>query len=395
MTTLSYEAIYALARSVGCTDAQAIIAAAITQPESGRNPRNIGDASLSRYGSRGLWQLYTGAHSPTELQAGSGGWTQALADKLFDPVLNARGMWIVSNHGKTWRPWSTYNDGAYKPFLAAARAAAAVVGNNWAAHLPGATAPAPDPGGSPMSVTWRGVKVDKRTSLMLTEVAKLTRATITPTQGSYSSSVGASAGTHSGGGAVDVHAAGLPAADIEQIVKVMRQVGFAAWHRLPSQGNWPEHIHAIAVGCPDLSAAAAHQVTALRNGLNGLANGHKDPEASLHLPVITWEQYLAHRDGAPAPKPTVSVANVIAAAKADPKGAQGAALHHGDVLLVEKALVAEGLLEAQYADGSFGSKTVEAYHKWQESLGYGGADVGLPGRTSLAALGKKHGWIAK
>ncbi|MFD5328099.1 peptidoglycan-binding protein LysM [Streptomyces sp. NPDC127092] len=89
----------------------------------------------------------------------------------------------------------------------------------------------------------------------------------------------------------------------------------------------------------------------------------------------------------------VSLARVLAAARTDPAAAQGAALHRADVLPVEKALAAEGLLAAQWADGSFGTRTVAAYAAWQRRCGFGGADAdGLPGRTTLERLGKAHGF---
>lgn len=96
----------------------------------------------------------------------------------------------------------------------------------------------------------------------------------------------------------------------------------------------------------------------------------------------------------PATKPKVSLKNVIAAAKADPKAKQGHGLHPADVKPVEAALKAEKLLAAKYAsDGAFGSMTVTAYGKWQERCGYRGADAnGIPGETSLKKLGAKHGF---
>ncbi|WP_329131750.1 GH25 family lysozyme [Streptomyces sp. NBC_01476] len=96
----------------------------------------------------------------------------------------------------------------------------------------------------------------------------------------------------------------------------------------------------------------------------------------------------------PAGKPKVDLSNVIAAAKADPKAKQGHQTHAADVRLVEGALKAEKLLDAQYAgDGSFGSKTVAAYAAYQRRLGYTGADAdGIPGKTSLTKLGTKHGF---
>ena len=141
-------------------------------------------------------------------------------------------------------------------------------------------------------VQWRGVTLDSRTAKMMDEVVKLSpNIKIDPTQGSYHQGVGASAGTHDGGGAIDLSVSGLSAYEILKIVSAMRTVGFAAWHRKPSEGPWGEHIHGIAVNCPDSTPVAKRQVTALRNGKNGLRNGAKDPHAFLRIPVTSWEAY--------------------------------------------------------------------------------------------------------
>lgn len=141
MTTLSFDYVYALGRSVGLSKAQAILATAIAAAESGLNPKNVGDQTLAHYGSRGLWQIFTGAHNPAELGIGSGGWTAALVAKLEDPKTNAHAMWLISGHGKTWQPWSTYNHGSHKQYLPKAQAAGDRVGDNWAAVLGGVTPP--------------------------------------------------------------------------------------------------------------------------------------------------------------------------------------------------------------------------------------------------------------
>ncbi|MFI6279963.1 peptidoglycan-binding protein [Streptomyces sp. NPDC050988] len=101
--------------------------------------------------------------------------------------------------------------------------------------------------------------------------------------------------------------------------------------------------------------------------------------------------------GGPTPsKPVVDLSNVIAAARRDPGLPQGGKTHKADVLVVEKALVAEGLLPAQWADGSFGSRTVEAYASLQRRYGFSGADAnGIPGQTTLKKLGKEHGFTVK
>ena len=102
-------------------------------------------------------------------------------------------------------------------------------------------------------------------------------------QGSYNNSVSASGGTHGGGGAIDVSAKRRP----NEVVRVLREVGFAAWHRLPSQGPWIEHIHAVAIADPELSPAARQQVCEYEAGRNGLANNGKDDGPRLH-PIPVW-----------------------------------------------------------------------------------------------------------
>lgn len=153
-----------------------------------------------------------------------------------------------------------------------------------------------------MPVTWRGVTLDERTRDMLIEAERLAGVRFRPTQGSYSSSVDASAGTHSGGGAVDLSDAshGQPARD--RVVKALRRVGFAAWHRTspPFAGS---HYHAIAIGCPDLAAAAARQVSEWKSGGDGLKGNAPDPQAYLGVKPTTWEQYLKSKNRLPFPLP--------------------------------------------------------------------------------------------
>jgi hypothetical protein len=98
--------------------------------------------------------------------------------------------------------------------------------------------------------------------------------------------------------------------------------------------------------------------------------------------------------GKPPPVPTVSVAAVVAAARKDAPGADGATSHPTEVRIVEAALVAEGLLSVAFAkDSSFGTVTIKAYAQWQRRLGFSGADAdGIPGPDSLKKLGLKHGF---
>lgn len=143
--------------------------------------------------------------------------------------------------------------------------------------------------------TFTGRTVNQRTKTMLEEAQQLLGFAIVLTQGSYNAGgVSASAGTHDGGGAVDVSVSNLTTTQRWKTVEAMRKVGFAAWLRTPSQGNWPYHIHAIAVGDTDLSISARNQVADYFVGKNGLAS-HADDNtpAGYQVPFTWWEEYVS------------------------------------------------------------------------------------------------------
>ena len=88
-------------------------------------------------------------------------------------------------------------------------------------------------------------------------------------QGSYTNALAASFGTHAGGGAVDISVrvaltSSLVLSETEQLdlVRALREVGFAAWLRLPADLKPPVtlHIHAIGIGDAELSEAARQQM---------------------------------------------------------------------------------------------------------------------------------------
>lgn len=172
----------------------------------------------------------------------------------------------------------------------------------------------------PAKTTWRGVTLDPRSAAMMTEVAVLTGAgkplatpTIRPIQGSYSTSITDSKGTHSGPGAIDLSVRGFTDDQIDHLIEAMRRVGWAAWYRPP---NWDgrgggRHVHAIAVGCTGLPGAAVKQVLDYRAGLNGLANRAPDNGPRLWVGV-TWESYLAAAKR-PTPKPSPTPTSPAAA----------------------------------------------------------------------------------
>jgi hypothetical protein len=117
-------------------------------------------------------------------------------------------------------------------------------------------------------ITFRGKTVNRRTAAMLSVMEQRLGYELTLVQGSYNAGgVAASAGTHDGGGAVD-----LAPFDWRNKCHVGREVGFDIWHRLPSQGPWSEHNHGIAAGDREASSGAKVQETEYNEGLDGLAD---------------------------------------------------------------------------------------------------------------------------
>ncbi|MGC4768213.1 peptidoglycan-binding domain-containing protein [Micromonospora sp. DT44] len=135
-----------------------------------------------------------------------------------------------------------------------------------------------------------GYVVNARTQAMLAEAQRLLGQTLVLEQGSYNPGGDpTSAGTHDGGGVVDIAVTGMTATRRTAVVRALRRVGFAAWVRDPSQGDWPWHIHAAAISDTDLSSQAQHQTGDYHLGMNGLAN--RGPDDGPQIPIQTWEQY--------------------------------------------------------------------------------------------------------
>ncbi len=144
---------------------------------------------------------------------------------------------------------------------------------------------------------YRGVRLNQRTIDMIEAAEWVCGLTFVLTQGSYNpGGVQGSAGTHDGGGAVDISlkdartGALFPKVRRERIRSATRQVGFASWIRDPSQGDWPWHLHGIAIGDPDLSSAARDQVVDYKNGRNGLASNGPDDGPRTWV-TMTWEKW--------------------------------------------------------------------------------------------------------
>ena len=105
-SVLSAASIAAYARLAGFPEVDLTPAVAIAEAESSGNPRARGDNG----NSYGLWQIYMPAHPEFT------GWN------LDDPQTNANAAFSVyTAAGNNFTPWSTYNDGRYKAYLAIAQ----------------------------------------------------------------------------------------------------------------------------------------------------------------------------------------------------------------------------------------------------------------------------------
>lgn len=217
--------------------------------------------------------------------------------------------------------------------------------------------------------TWHGRTVDHRSLYLLRQIERALGFELDCLQGSYSTTVELSGGTHDRGGVVDVSIydpQGRNRADA--IVTMFRKHGWAAWHRTPAQGPWGHHIHAVECGNERLSEAAAQQLVSYRNDDNGLAGTAPDDGPRIVLRPRVYP-----------PLPTVSLENVRKQAQ------NGGKRITVGVRRVQRSLNARLDLELTI-DGRFGPKTKAAYARWEKLIG--GDGDGIPGQFSLAKLGE-------
>jgi Lysozyme like domain len=132
---LSWEDVVKVAYAAGFRGSALQTMVAITEPESGRNPRahnpNPPDDSY------GLWQInMLGSMGPDRARQ----WgldPNAPYDELYDPNVNARAAWDLSGGGTNFRPWSTYNRSDYQQYMDEARAAMTATGLGDGPFFPG------------------------------------------------------------------------------------------------------------------------------------------------------------------------------------------------------------------------------------------------------------------
>jgi hypothetical protein len=137
-------------------------------------------------------------------------------------------------------------------------------------------------------IMWRGMRLNAKTILMLQSAERRLGERMVITQGSFTVTTTSSAGTHDGAGVVDFSV--RAPAPIEEMILVLREAGFAAWHRTPEQfpgDTVPEHIHAVSLFDECLAPTAAVQKAAYLADppLNGLSNSGADNGPRVRLPT--------------------------------------------------------------------------------------------------------------
>jgi hypothetical protein len=112
MTIIGASQIAQYATKAGFKGQAITTATAIALAESGGNTNAYNPESAAGtapgWGSRGLWQIYGKAHPEYN------------NDTLYDPNVNAKAAYKVSNNGTNFTPWTTYSTGAYKQYLTTA-----------------------------------------------------------------------------------------------------------------------------------------------------------------------------------------------------------------------------------------------------------------------------------
>jgi hypothetical protein len=133
VTVLSWFEVATEAWRAGFRGGDLVIATAVTEPESGRdtNARYVS----SREDSRGLWQINTYAHPNFD------------RNRLYERGYNANAAYqVYRDAGFSFRPWTTYVDGKYRPYIGSAQSAVNAVLSGGSGAGEG-TGPFPSTGG--------------------------------------------------------------------------------------------------------------------------------------------------------------------------------------------------------------------------------------------------------
>lgn len=139
---------------------------------------------------------------------------------------------------------------------------------------------------SATGIAWRGRRACQCVIEAVNEYEKVNRTSLRTSeiyQGSYSHAR-LSAGTHSGGGAIDTVSLS------RQRLLSARNMGFWPSNRTTAQGFSP-HAHWVLFGCPHAAPGLRYQESELRAGRNGLV-GRKRDDGPRPGRIKTFKQYM-------------------------------------------------------------------------------------------------------
>lgn len=117
MTVLNATEVARHCRAAGFSGSSLLTIVAIAKAESGFESDAVGDTTLTD----GTWGPSVGLLQVRSLheQRGTGGERDELAN--HDPAHNARAAFSISGGGATFRPWSVFLSGAYRPHVESVR----------------------------------------------------------------------------------------------------------------------------------------------------------------------------------------------------------------------------------------------------------------------------------
>lgn len=227
-------------------------------------------------------------------------------------------------------------------------------------------------------VYWRGRWFDKAMVIAFTDLERAQGYKEYFYQGSYSTSISASAGTHKRGGVSDKREKGLGNR------QSMARRGVVGWHRTRRQG-FMEHDHNLLMWAKTASPQLKAQMYAFRNGRNGLAGNGRDDSGvrGQYQHFLDWQK--SKNKAQPKPGPQASVVGINKSRQYGNK-----VRPYYSVKLLQHALNVIYKGRPIKEDGVFGPATASLYNRFRVSqFGKGPQSVGTVGAQGLKLLFKK------
>jgi hypothetical protein len=134
--------------------------------------------------------------------------------------------------------------------------------------------------------------MNRRTTVMLDVANQDLGFDLVVIQGSYmppGEAADQSDATHNGGGVIDLRTSDIPPGiGTTRAVRALREIGFAAFHRLHPQFS-EDHIHAVAIGDVQMDPSAQDQVDQYFQHLNGLGGRNTGPQVQ-PIPIFDYDR---------------------------------------------------------------------------------------------------------